>query len=134
MIKICTPAIVYSVIVSTQIIIDTLKGFYQYAFLKFIIMIIITLLINFLCKRELTSVAWVIVLIPYIYIVFLTFLLIYLFGFDVISKKLNIQTNTPVTTNTSTSNNITTNTPNINFLFPSSFFGNTEYVSGYSFW
>jgi len=134
MIKICTPAIVYSVIVSTQIIIDTLKGFYQYAFLKFIIMIIITLLINFLCQRELTSVAWVIVLIPYIYIIFLTFLLIYLFGFDVISKKLNIQTNTPVTTNTSTSNNITTNTPNIYFLFPSSFFGNTEYVSGYSFW
>jgi hypothetical protein len=121
MIKICTPAIVYSVIVSTQIIIDTLKGFYKYALLKFIIMIIITLLINFLCKRELTSVAWVIVLIPYIYIVFLTFLLIYLFGFDVIS-------------NTSTSNKITTNTPNINFLFPSSFFGNTEYVSGYSFW
>lgn len=123
MFKICTPAILYSVLVSTQIIIDTLKGYYQYAFMKFIIMIIITGLIQLLCKRELTSVAWIIVLIPYIYMVFLMLLLFYLFGFDIISNGLNLKTNEKQKTE-----------PENNSFIYSAGYGNSEYVSNYTFW
>lgn len=134
MIKICLPAIVYSVIVSTQIIIDIFKGYYQYALLKFIIMIIITGLINLLCQRELTSVGWVIVLVPYMYIMFLTFLLLYLFGFNIITKQLNVKTTTDNNTQPPPPQNNSSNSFNFfKIVYPASF-GDTEYVSNYTYW
>ena len=103
--NICPPAIVYFILVSTQIIIDVFKGYYFYALLKFIIMLIITFLIDFLCKKELTPIAWFLVLIPYIYMIYLTFLLIYLFGVDVIKGNSS-------TTTTNNTNNSSIKTPN----------------------
>ena len=131
MIKICLPAIVYSVIVSTQIIIDIFKGYYQYALMKFIIMIIITGLINLLCQRELTSVGWIIVLVPYMYIIFLTFLLLYLFGFNIVTKQLYVATTS--TTSQPPSSSQSNSGSFFNMVYPASF-GDTEYVSGYTYW
>jgi len=83
----CTPALVYFVFVFTQIVIDLYKHEYEYAVIKFIILIFITLLLNELCKRGFDFIAWVIVLIPYMYMVFMTLLLL----FFIVSKNKSIK-------------------------------------------
>lgn len=89
--KVCAPALIYCLFVLTQIIIDIFKLEYQHAFVKFIIMIIITFLLNLLCERDLSFVSWMIVFIPFIFTTYLTFLLVYLFGYNTLSGNLNEQ-------------------------------------------
>ena len=49
MISLCPPAVIYLIFSITQILIDTFKGLYNTAFIKFVIMIMITFLLNILC-------------------------------------------------------------------------------------
>jgi hypothetical protein len=78
--KICAPALLYLGFSSTQIIIDMFKGLYNTAFFKFIVMIIMTLLLNILCSRGLNIVSWLIVFIPFILMTYITAVLMYVFG------------------------------------------------------
>lgn len=78
--KICAPALLYLGFSTTQIIIDMFKGLYNTAFFKFIVMIIMTLLLNILCSRGLGIVSWVIVFIPFILMTYITAVLMYVFG------------------------------------------------------
>ena len=78
--KLCPPAILYLGFSLTQIIIDTFKGFYNTAFFKSIVMIIITLLLNILCKKGLSIVSWIIVFIPFILMTYITAVLMFVFG------------------------------------------------------
>jgi predicted membrane protein len=78
--NICAPALLYLGFSSTQIIIDMFKGLYNTAFFKFIVMIIMTLLLNILCSRGLNIVSWLIVFIPFILMTYITAVLMYVFG------------------------------------------------------
>ncbi len=78
--KICAPALLYLGFSTTQIIIDMFKGLYNTAFFKFIVMIIMTLLLNILCSRGLGIVSWIIVFIPFILMTYITAVLMYVFG------------------------------------------------------
>lgn len=89
MIELCPPALIYFFFVLTQIIIDIFQFHYQQAITKTIIMIIITFLLNTLCYKNMSIVAWIIVLIPFIFTTYLTFILIYFFGYNSITGKLN---------------------------------------------
>lgn len=80
--KLCTPAIVYLGFSIIQIIIDTFKGMYNAAFLKTLVMVIMTLILNILCNRKLTIVAWLIVFIPFILMTYITSLLFFVFGLN----------------------------------------------------
>ena len=80
--KLCTPAIVYLGFSIIQIVIDTFKGMYNAAFLKTLVMVIMTLILNILCNRELTIVAWLIVFIPFILMTYITSLLFFVFGLN----------------------------------------------------
>ena len=80
--KLCTPAIVYLGFSIVQIVIDTFKGMYNAAFLKTLVMIIMTLILNILCNRELTVVAWLIVFIPFILMTYISSLLLFVFGLN----------------------------------------------------
>ena len=51
--NICSPAIIYLGFSLTQIIIDIYKSMYNTAFLKFIVSIIFTIILNILCERNL---------------------------------------------------------------------------------
>ena len=64
--NICTPALIYLIFSLTQIIIDTIKGFYNTAFLKIWVAGVFTILLNLLCNRGLGIVSWLIVFIPFI--------------------------------------------------------------------
>lgn len=89
MISICTPAIIYLIFSITQILIDIFKGLYNTAFIKVIVATTITLLLNILCQRGLGIVSWIIVFIPFIFMTVVVSLILYIFGLDASTGKIN---------------------------------------------
>ena len=89
MINLCAPAIIYLIFSVTQILIDTFKGLYNTAFIKVIVTFMVTLLLNILCDRGLSAVSWIIVFIPFILMTVIVSMLLYIFGLDSATGKLN---------------------------------------------
>jgi len=79
---ICPPALIYIVFSLTQIIIDLIKGLYNTAFMKFIVMSIIGFLLNLLCLGGLGIISWIIVFIPFVLMTIITAMLLYAFGLN----------------------------------------------------
>lgn len=75
----CPPALLYVVFSVTHIVIDIYKNLYNTAFLKFLVMILFTLLLNILCKRGLGVISWFIVFIPFIMMTIITSILLFIF-------------------------------------------------------
>lgn len=82
MTTICPPALIYIVFSLTQIIIDLIKGLYNTAFMKFIVMSIIGFLLNLLCQGGLGIISWIIVFIPFVLMTIITAMLLYAFGLN----------------------------------------------------
>lgn len=80
--NLCPPALIYVIFSLTQIIIDSLKGLYNTAFFKTIIMLLVTFLLNALCERGLGLISWLIVFIPFIFMTVIVAMLLYVFGLD----------------------------------------------------
>ena len=105
MLKVCPPAIIYLIFSSTQVIIDTTQGLYNTALMKIIVMVMVTILLNILCIQGLGVVSWIIVFIPFILMTITVSMLLYMFGLDASTGKLNYTcTNEP-----NCGNNITRN-------------------------
>lgn len=102
MINLCAPAIIYLIFSITQILIDTFKGLYNTAFMKIIVTIMVTMLLNIMCEKGLSVVSWIIVFIPFILMTVIVSMLLYVFGLDVATGTLNY--------NCDSSNNNTNNT------------------------
>jgi hypothetical protein len=90
MFSLCAPALIYVAFSLTQIVIDTFKGLYNTAFFKVIVMVIITILLNALCQAGMGIVSWIIVFIPFIFMSIIVAILLYVFGLDPATGKLNI--------------------------------------------
>ncbi len=109
MLNLCAPALIYVAFSLTQIIIDTFKGLYNTAFFKVIVMVIITILLNALCQAGMGIISWIIVFIPFIFMSVIVAILLYVFGLDPATGKLNIQCdncNTNTNTNTKQGGNL----------------------------
>lgn len=91
MVKVCAPAFIYIVFSLTQIIIDTIKGLYNTAFFKFIVSILITILLDALCKGGMGIISWIIVFIPFIFMTVIVSILLYIFGLDVATGQLDLK-------------------------------------------
>ena len=91
MFNLCAPALIYVAFSLTQIIIDTFKGLYNTALFKAIVMIIITILLNALCESGMGIISWILVFIPFIFMSVIIAILLYVFGLDPATGKLNIQ-------------------------------------------
>lgn len=89
MLNLCAPAIIYLIFSITQILIDTFKGLYENAFTKGIITIMVTFLLNILCEKGLSMVAWLIVFIPFILMSVIVGMLLYIFGTDVLTGEID---------------------------------------------
>ena len=100
MINLCAPAIIYLIFSITQILIDTFKGLYNTAFMKSIVMVMVTILLNILCEMGLSVVSWVIVFIPFIMMTVIVSMLLYIFGLDTSTGKLNYTSSNSNTTST----------------------------------
>ena len=93
--NLCSPALLYVVFTTTQIIIDIFKTMYNTAFLKFIVMILFTIVLNILCTRGLGVISWLIVFIPFIMMTIITSLLLYVFGLSPSTGKLDYTVDYP---------------------------------------
>ena len=91
MFNLCAPALIYIVFSLTQIIIDTFKGLYNTAFFKTIVMILVTLLLNILCKSGMGIISWLIVFIPFIFMSVIVTILLYVFGLDVATGTMQLK-------------------------------------------
>ena len=105
MINLCGPAIIYLIFSITQIIIDIFKGLYNTAFMKAIVMVMVTLLLNILCQKGLSVVSWIIVFIPFIMMTVVVSMLLYVFGLNASTGKFNYKCDG--NSNTNCGNNIT---------------------------
>ena len=93
MINLCAPAIIYLIFSITQLLIDTFKGLYNTAFMKSIVMVMVTILLYILCERGLSVVSWVIVFIPFIMMTVIVSMLLYIFGLNASTGSLNYTCN-----------------------------------------
>lgn len=91
MFNLCAPALIYIAFSLIQIVIDTFKGLYNTAFFKFIVMIIITFLLNALCQSGMTIISWIIVFIPFIFMSVIVTILLYVFGLDAATGNLKFK-------------------------------------------
>lgn len=106
MINLCAPSIIYLIFSVTQILIDTFKGLYNTAFVKVIVTIMVTLLLNILCEQGLSVVSWIIVFIPFILMTVIVSMILYVFGLDAATGKFDYTCDETSST-TNCGNNIT---------------------------
>jgi hypothetical protein len=92
MFDLCPPSIINIIFSLTHIIIDIFNGLYNSAFLKFLIMLLITLLLQILCNTGLAIISWFIVFIPFIFMTVIVTMLLYIFGLNAATGKLNYET------------------------------------------
>ena len=95
MLDLCAPAILYIGFPLVQIIIDLFKQLYNTAFLKFLVMIMFTIILNTLCKRGLGIISWFIVFVPFIFMTVITTSLLFVFGLDPKKGKYNYSVDYP---------------------------------------
>jgi len=110
-IDLCPPAIIYLIFSITQILIDLFKGLYNTVFIKVIVMIMITILLEILCKKGLNVVSWIIVFIPFILMTVIVSIILYIFGLNATTGTINY--NSPYTS-TDASGNILVYDPSYN--------------------
>lgn len=89
MIQLCAPAIIYVIFSITQILIDSFNGLYNVALMKTIVMIMVTFLLQILCETGLNVISWMIVFIPFILMSVIVTLLLYFFGLNASTGKIN---------------------------------------------
>ena len=84
---ICPPALLYLVLCSIQIVLDCINGMYNTAFIKMIITIIITFILNMLCDLDLGFISWIFVLIPFLFMTLIVSIILYALGYDAATGK-----------------------------------------------
>ena len=87
--NICLPTLVYIFFSTTKIIIDIYNKSYDDIFVKMIIIILISTLLNILCDRGYELVAWLIVFIPFMLMSIIVGLLVYYFGLNTQTGDIN---------------------------------------------
>lgn len=98
--KICAPALLYIAFSLTHVIIDTIKGLYNTAMTKFLVMIVFSGLLNILCKSGLTIISWIVVFIPFITMSIITTIVLFTFGLSPDSGKVKREKNKVVVSQT----------------------------------
>lgn len=92
MFSLCPPTIIYIIFSITHVIIDSFNGLYNTALMKMIVMIMISFLLNILCEKGMSIIAWIIVFIPFIMMTLIISMLLYVFGLNTTTGMLNTST------------------------------------------
>ena len=104
--NLCAPALIYVIFSLTQILIDSLKGLYNTAFFKTIIMCLVTFLLNALCQQGLGIISWIIVFIPFIFMTVIVAMLLYIFGLDAATGTINYKCDNCNSDNSTSENDV----------------------------
>lgn len=94
---ICAPTLIYLVFAITQIFIDTFQGVYNTAFMKIIVMILFSLMLNLLCMSGMSIISWIIVLIPFLFMSVIVTILLVVFGLDPSTGEIDNNNNDNIT-------------------------------------
>lgn len=93
----CTPALLYVILCSIQIILDFIQGLYNTALIKIVVTIVMTIVLNVLCEIDLGIISWIIVLIPFLFMTIIA---------SIILVALGLHQSTGTIINTNTNNNV----------------------------
>jgi hypothetical protein len=66
-----------------------MQGMYNTAWMKGVVAVMVTFLLNLLCDRGMGVVSWVIVFLPFLFMTVIVTLLLFVFGLDASTGKLN---------------------------------------------
>ena len=80
--SLCAPALLYLGFSLTQIVIDVFTNQFNKAIVKFIIMIIFTIILNMLCNKGLSIISWIVVFLPFIMLTYITSIILFVFNLE----------------------------------------------------
>jgi hypothetical protein len=72
-----------------QVVLDLSQKQYHVAIVKLVIVTILTILLNILCSKGLSSISWIIVILPFLFTATLVGIVLFVFGYDVAVGKLH---------------------------------------------
>jgi hypothetical protein len=78
----CPPALLYATIMLIYLILELSNENYHQAFVKAIVGIIFTCILEAFCRMNLGVVSWIIVMIPIIFYTYITLLTFFIFGLN----------------------------------------------------
>lgn len=78
--NLCPPALLYLAFSLIQILVDIYKQLYSTAFIKFLIMLLFTTILNTFCASGLSVISWLLVFIPFITMTIITSFLLFMLG------------------------------------------------------
>ncbi len=76
----CSPALLYVIFASVQIIFDLFNEMWTLAITKTFVAIIFTFVLNMLCINGLSVISWFLIIIPFIFTLLLVEILIFILG------------------------------------------------------
>ena len=80
--RLCSPALIYLAFSIIQLILDISQGKYRLAIAKLFICLLFTYLLNVLCEQRLTQLSWIIISLPFLFMGYMSLLLVYALGFS----------------------------------------------------
>ena len=90
----CSPALLYVIFASVQIIFDLFNEMWTLAIIKLFVAIIFTFVLNMLCINGLSVISWFLVIIPFLFTLLLVEILIFILGVKNEKKEINEKKNT----------------------------------------
>uniref|UniRef100_A0A6C0ESD4 Uncharacterized protein n=1 Tax=viral metagenome TaxID=1070528 RepID=A0A6C0ESD4_9ZZZZ len=87
----CPPALLYVVIMLVYTILELSNNKYHQAFVKAIVGIIFTCILQAFCEMNMSLISWVIVMMPIIFYTYITLIVFFVFGLDPKDKIKNFQ-------------------------------------------
>lgn len=87
----CIPALIYLVYAIIYILIDVKNNLYDNIIIKSWISILIFAVLNVLCNNDLTILAWLMICIPFIYMVYIMAILFYTFNVNLSSGTVTYE-------------------------------------------
>lgn len=110
LLSLCMPALIYLIFSACHVTIDVYKADYNSAFIKMVVGIVFTFLLNTLCNNGMSLVSWIVVFVPFMLMTAIAAVLLFVFGLNPATGKAVYTTSTSTTT-TSTTPTTTTPTP-----------------------
>ena len=80
--RLCSPALISLAFSIIQLILDMSQGKFKLAIAKLFICLIFTYLLNLLCEQKLTQLSWIIISLPFLFMGYISLLLVYALGFS----------------------------------------------------
>ena len=87
----CAPAIIYFIFTLIDVLVKTYNKHFEGALLQAFVGLLVTLLLQLLCLKNVEIIAWIIVFIPFIYYTYMIVIVYHVFGLTPIQNTNNIE-------------------------------------------